>query len=101
MSSASQRDHRPYPPPWGGRGVYGSRILDLMDLFDGGPVDVQDLRRSPALRHASDDDLAVALELLERAGRVQKALASVRFRIGDRVLRRDVTVWVLVKGGKR
>lgn len=100
MSSASQHDQREYPPPWGGRGVYASRILDLMELI-GGPVVALDLRRSPGLRHATDDELLAALELLERAGRIRKGLAPVRFRIGDRVLRRDVTVWVLTKGGVR
>ena len=95
--SRAQRDH---PPPWGGRGVYASRILELMGLLDRA-VDLTDLRRSPGLKHATDEELVMAMELLERAGRVRKSVAAVRFRPGETVLRRDVTVWALVERGPR
>ena len=94
MSSApTQRD---FPPPWGGRGVYPGLCVHMLEILHR-PADLLDLRRLPGLAHASDADLAAALDQLEGAGRVQRLIAPIHFGIGCSHPARDVTVWALAE----
>ena len=90
--------HRDYPPPWGGRGVYPGLCIHMLKLIRR-PADLYDLRRLPGLAHASDADLAAALDQLEKNGLVQRSVVPVHFGIGCSHPCRDVTVWTLAEGG--
>ena len=94
MSSAHSQRRRQYPPPWGGREIYQARVLALIALRNQ-PTELDDLRRSPGLAHATAEDLTMACIQLERAGRIRRSVSPVRYRHGDRILRRDVIVWTL------
>jgi hypothetical protein len=89
---------REYPPPWGGRGVYPALCLHMLTILRR-PADAFDLRRLPGLAHASDADLAAALDQLEQAGQVRRAIAPIHFGIGCSNPSREVTVWTLAEPG--
>jgi hypothetical protein len=93
---------REYPPPWGGRGVYPGLCVHMLTILHR-PADMYDLRRLPGLAHASDVELVAALDQLEQAGRVRRAVAAVHFGVGCSHPARDVTVWMLTEseGGGR
>jgi hypothetical protein len=97
MSSAQIR--RQYPPPWGGREIYQARVLALIATRGNRGTDLDDMHRAMGLLHASDEDLVRACLELERAGRIRRYVARARYHEGDRIMRRDVTVWTLERGG--
>lgn len=74
-----------------------ARILAFIALR--GTVELDDLRVVVPLQYATRPELLGALGELLAGGQVEQRIAQVRYRDGDRHLRRDVATYRLKGGG--
>jgi hypothetical protein len=71
-----------------------ARALAFLTLM-GRACELEEIERAPSMKEFARDEIEVALLALRLSDRVEKKIQLIRYRPGDKWLRRDVVVYTV------